>query len=162
MRDRRVAKILRACQDLPGQELLQYFDEDRELRSVSSGDVNDYLREIAGYDVTAKDFRTWAGTVLMARRLSEAGMAESERQAKKLLRAALQQVAAALGNTPAVCRKSYIHPSLTGAWLERRFKLETAAGELTGLKPEEAAVLAMLRALEDAQAESPRAKRNHQ
>ena len=150
MRDRRVAKILRACQDLPGQELLQYFDEDKELRGVSSGDVNDYLREIAGYNVTAKDFRTWAGTVLMARRLGEAGAAESDRQAKKLMRAALVRVAAALGNTPTVCRKSYIHPCVTAAWLERRFKLEAAATDLLGLTPEEAAVLAMLRALEEA------------
>jgi DNA topoisomerase-1 len=152
MRDRRVAKILRACQDLPGQELLQYFDEDRELRGVSSGDVNDYLREIAGYDVTAKDFRTWAGTVLMTRSLSEAGAAESERQAKKLMRGALVRVAAALGNTPTVCRKSYIHPSVTAAWLERRFKPEAATLDLPGMRPEEVAVLAMLRTLKDSPA----------
>ncbi len=129
MRDRRVARILRACQELPGQDLLQYLEEDKALRAVSSGDVNDYLREIAGYDVTAKDFRTWAGTVLMARHLSEAGAAESERQAKTLLRAALVRVAAALGNTPAVCRKSYVHPHVIGAWLERTFKLEAAEAE---------------------------------
>ena len=150
MRDRRVAKILRACQELPGQDLLQYYDEDKELRAVTSGDVNDYLREIAGYDVTAKDFRTWAGTVLMARRLHEAGLAESERHAKKLLRAALAQVAATLGNTPAVCRKSYIHPYVIGAYAERRFRLEIAQGDAQGLRPEEAAVLAMLRALDEA------------
>ena len=156
MRDRRVARILRACQDLPGQDLLQYFDENRELRAVTSGDVNDYLREIAGYDVTAKDFRTWAGTVLMARHLAEAGAAESERQAKKLLRAALVRVAAALGNTPAVCRKSYIHPSVIEAWLEFRFKLEVAEAGPTGLRPEEAAVLAMLQALEGSAATTKR------
>ena len=90
MRDRRVAKILRACQELPGQDLLHYLDDDKELRGVSSDDVNDYLREIAGYDVTAKNFRTWAGTVMMARRLHEAGEAESERAAKTALRAALK------------------------------------------------------------------------
>ena len=150
MRDRRVARILRACQELPGQDLLQYLEEDKALRAVSSGDVNDYLREIAGYDVTAKDFRTWAGTVLMARHLSEAGAAESERQAKTLLRAALVRVAAALGNTPAVCRKSYVHPHVIGAWLERTFKLEAAENAATGLRAEEAAVLAMLHALEEA------------
>ncbi len=85
----------------------------------------------------------------MARRLAEAGAAESERQAKKILRAALVQVAAALGNTPAVCRKSYIHPSVIGAWLEFRFRLEVADVG-TGLRPEEAAVLAILQALERA------------
>ena len=73
MRDRRVARIIRACQELPGQDLLQYFDDDKELRAVSSGDVNAYLREIAGRDITAKDFRTWAGTVLMARFLESLG-----------------------------------------------------------------------------------------
>jgi DNA topoisomerase-1 len=150
MRDRRVAKILRACQELPGQDLLQYLDEDKELRGVSSDDVNDYLREIAGYDVTAKDFRTWAGTVMMARHLHESGAAESERKAKKAMRAALVRVAAALGNTPTVCRKSYIHPSVTGAYLELRFKLEIAEDDATGLRPEEAAVLAMLHAAEGA------------
>ena len=149
MRDRRVAKILRACQELPGQELLQYYDDDKTLRAVSSGDVNDYLREIAGYDVTAKDFRTWAGTVLMARHLHETGVAESERQAKKALRAALARVAASLGNTPAVCRKSYVHPHVIGAFLARRFTLEMAEAEASGLRPDEAAVLAMLHALED-------------
>ena len=149
MRDRRVAKILRACQELPGQELLQYYDEDKALRAVSSDDVNDYLREIAGYDITAKDFRTWAGTVLMARHLHEAGAAESERQAKKVLRAALVRVAATLGNTPVVCRKSYVHPHVIGAFLDRRFKLEIAEAEESGLRPHEAAVLAMLHALEE-------------
>ncbi len=159
MRDRRVAKILRACQELPGQDLLHYLDDDRELRGVSSDDVNDYLREIAGYDVTAKNFRTWAGTVMMARRLHEAGEAESERQAKTALRAALVSVAAVLGNTPAVCRKSYIHPAVTDAWLARSFRLEIADGVSEGLRPEEAALLAMLSALEDAPPAPAKAKR---
>ncbi len=92
MCDRRVARILRAGQELPGQDLLQYFDEDKELPGVSSDDVNDSLREIAGYDVTAKDFHTWAGTVMMARHLHEAEATQSERQAKKALRAALVPV----------------------------------------------------------------------
>jgi DNA topoisomerase-1 len=152
MRDRRVAKILRACQELPGQELLQYLDDDKTLRAVSSDDVNDYLREIAGYDVTAKNFRTWAGTVMMARHLHEAGEAASERQAKMALNAALKRVAAILGNTPAVCRKSYIHPAVTDAWLARSFRLEMAEAASEGLRPEEAALLAMLSALADAPA----------
>ena len=149
LKDRRVARIIRACQELPGQALLQYVDEAGNCQEITSTDVNDYLREIAGYDVTAKDFRTWAGTVLMARHLSEAGAAESERQAKTLLRAALVRVAAALGNTPAVCRKSYVHPHVIGAWLERTFQLEFAEAESSSLRPEEAAVFAMLHALED-------------
>ncbi len=149
MRDRRVAKIIRACQELPGQDLLQYFDEDKALRAVSSDDVNDYLRSIAGYGVTAKDFRTWAGTVLMARFLKEAGAFDTVKQTRRALRAAIGRVAAALGNTPAVCRKSYIHPAVIGAYLDGKFVLEIAAepaaGSASSLRPEEAASLALLR-----------------
>jgi DNA topoisomerase I len=149
MRDRRVARILRACQELPGQDLLQYFDEDKELRTISSGDVNAYLKEIAGRDITAKDFRTWAGTVLMARFLKASGQFDSATKAKRAMSAAVKQVAAALGNTPAVCRKSYIHPAVSVAYLGGRF-LEAAStigcAEPAGLTAEEAAVLAMLEA----------------
>src|SRR5271163_1404025 len=126
MRDRRVARIIRACQELPGQDLLQYFDDDKQARAVSSGDVNAYLREIAGRDITAKDFRTWAGTVLMARFLKTSGEFESATKAKRVLRAVVKQVAAALGNTAAVCRKSYVHPAVTGAYLGGGFALEAA------------------------------------
>jgi DNA topoisomerase-1 len=149
MRDRRVARIIRACQELPGQDLLQYFDDDKELRAVSSGDVNAYLREISGRDITAKDFRTWAGTVLMARFLGASGQFESETKAKRAISAAVKQVAAALGNTPSVCRKSYIHPAVTGAYLGGGFALEAvqvgAPPEPKGLRPEEAAALSLLR-----------------
>jgi DNA topoisomerase-1 len=148
VRDRRVAKIIRACQELPGQDLLQYFDEDKELRCVSSGDVNDYLRSIAGYDVTAKDFRTWAGTVLMARFLKEAGPFDTLKQAKRTLREAIGRVAAALGNTPAVCRKSYVHPTVISAYLDgtlvREDAVKTRNGAGAGLRPEEEAALALL------------------
>ncbi|HEY1452541.1 MAG TPA: DNA topoisomerase IB [Roseiarcus sp.] len=148
MRDRRVARIIRACQELPGQDLLQYFDDDKELRAVSSGDVNTYLREIAGRDVTAKDFRTWAGTVLMARFLRASGQFESETKAKRAISAAVKQVAAALGNTAAVCRKSYIHPAVTSAYLGGGFVLEAAPASgpcvSTGLRAEEAFVLSLL------------------
>ena len=148
MRDRRVARIIRACQELPGQDLLQYFDDDKELRAVSSGDVNVYLREIAGGDITAKDFRTWAGTVLMARFLTM-GAFKSATQAKRAMSAAVKQVAAALGNTPAVCRKSYIHPAICSAYLDGALALEVeevvdGASERTDLRAEEAAVLALL------------------
>ena len=149
MRDRRVARIIRACQELPGQDLLQYFDDDKELRAVSSGDVNAYLREITGRDITAKDFRTWAGTVLMARFLGASGQFESETKAKRAISAAVKQVAAALGNTAAVCRKSYIHPAVTGAYLGGGFVLEAVQvggpPEPKGLRPEEATTLSLLR-----------------
>ena len=149
MRDRRVARIIRACQELPGQDLLQYFDEAKQLRAVSSGDVNAYLREISGGDVTAKDFRTWAGTVLMARFLAASDPAPSATHGKRMMSAAVKKVAAALGNTAAVCRKSYIHPAITSAYLSGAPVLKAAQGAnpsgQTGLSAEEAAVLAALR-----------------
>jgi DNA topoisomerase I len=148
MRDRRVARIIRACQELPGQDLLQYFDEQKELRAVSSGDVNAYLREIAGCNITAKDFRTWAGTVLMARFLSASDPFASATQAKRVMSAAVKKVAAALGNTAAVCRKSYIHPAIAEAYLSGAFFLELAKEDDqsggAGLTAEERAVLALL------------------
>ncbi len=149
MRDRRVARIIRACQELPGQDLLQYFNEHKELHAVSSGDVNAYLREITGADITAKDFRTWAGTMLMARYLSLSDPFASATQAKRVMSAAVKKVAAALGNTAAVCRKSYIHPAISDAYLAGAFALEGHGGErliqLTGLRPDEIAVLALLK-----------------
>jgi DNA topoisomerase I len=107
--DRTLARILRRCRDLPGSELFQYLDEDGERRSIDSGDVNDYLREISGAEITAKDFRTWAATSLallaLARRVDEA-------PTKKAVVEMVQEVAGQLGNTPAVCRKCYIHPAV--------------------------------------------------
>jgi DNA topoisomerase-1 len=149
MRDRRVARIVRACQELPGQDLLQYFNEDKELHAVSSGDVNAYLREIAGSDITAKDFRTWAGTMLMARHLSASDPFTCATQAKRVMSAAVKKVAAALGNTAAVCRRSYIHPAISDAYLSGAFALEVllegGASNPAGLMAEEIAVLALLR-----------------
>ena len=151
MRDRRVARIVRACQELPGQDLLQYFDEEKALHAVSSGDVNAYLREIAGGDITAKDFRTWAGTVLMARFLATSPPFTSATQAKRVMSAAVKKVAAALGNTAAVCRKSYIHPAISDTYLSGAFVLEvvreSGAPNPAHLTAEEAAVLALLRSL---------------
>jgi DNA topoisomerase-1 len=147
MRDRRVARIVRACQELPGQDLLQYFNEHKELHAVSSGDVNAYLREITGSDITAKDFRTWAGTMLMARYLSISDPFTSATQAKRVMSAAVKKVAAALGNTAAVCRKSYIHPAISDAYLNGAFalKIMEESGSSKGLRPEEVAVLALLK-----------------
>jgi DNA topoisomerase I len=152
LRDRRVAKIIRACQELPGQELLQYFDESGKLRAVTSSDVNAYLKEITGRDVTAKDFRTWAGTVLAALALKELEIFKTIAEAKRNLRATIAQVALRLGNTPTICRKCYIHPEVLKTYLAGKLALEVeekledhGVDELGLLQPEEAALLAMLR-----------------
>ena len=116
--DRRIARIVQRCQDLPGQELFQYVDESGARQTVHAEDVNAYLQEIAGSDVTAKDFRTWAGTMLTAESLRAAGPAPSARQAERNVVAAIDHTAARLGNTRSVCRKYYIHPALIEAYLE--------------------------------------------
>jgi DNA topoisomerase I len=149
LKDRRVAKIVRACQDLPGQKLFEYLDESGEPREVTSSDVNAYLKEITGREVTAKDFRTWAGTVLAALALREFERADSQATTKKNLRAAIERVAERLGNTPTICRKCYVHPEILAAYIEGGLELnirEDAAAPqaATALKPEENAVLAML------------------
>jgi DNA topoisomerase-1 len=152
VRDRRIAKIIRACQELPGQELLQYLDDEGKPQDVTSSDVNAYLKEITGKDITAKDFRTWAGTVLAAMALNELKTFDSAAQAKRNLRAAIENVAARLGNTPTICRKCYVHPEVLTSYLNGNLVLEIKSAvenelrdELDGLKPQEAAVLAMLR-----------------
>ena len=152
VRNRRIAKIIRACQELPGQELLQYLDEDGKPQDVTSGDVNEYLKEITGRNITAKDFRTWAGTVLAAMALNEVKTFGSAAQAKRNLRSAIENVAARLGNTPTICRKCYVHPEVLTSFFDGNLVLEIKKAvenelrdELDGLKPEEAAVLAMLR-----------------
>jgi len=104
VRDRRVAKIIRACQELPGQELIQYIDEAGNCQDVTSTDVNEYFKDITGKDITAKDFRTWAGTVLATMALSELESFDSAAQAKRKLRAAIERVSARLGNTPTIRR----------------------------------------------------------
>ncbi len=153
IRDRRIAKVIRACQDLPGQELFQYVDESGEARDVTSSDVNAYLREISGEDITAKDFRTWHGTVLAAMALQEFEKFDSQAGAKKNIKEAIQQVAARLGNTPTICRKCYIHPEILTTYIEGSLLLEVKKKveselreDLPGLKPEEAAVLTLLQA----------------
>jgi DNA topoisomerase I len=151
IKDRRVAKIVKACQDLPGQELFQYLDENGERRDVTSADVNAYLREITGRDVTAKDFRTWAGTVLAALALQEFETFDTQAKVKKNVRAAIERVAARLGNTPTICRKCYIHPEILSSYAEGALLLQVKdqiEGELrwdlATLKPEESAVLSLL------------------
>src|SRR5215468_8592741 len=117
--DRRVAKIIAKCQDLPGQDLFQYLDERGEVQDVTSQDVNDYLRQIAGEDFTAKDFRTWGGTVLTAIALSRQETFQTKKQAKSNIKTAICAVAELLGNTLAVCRKCYVHPVIVEAYLNR-------------------------------------------
>ena len=153
LKDRRVARIVKACQDLPGQELFQYRDRDGTVRDVTSADVNAYLREITGQDITAKDFRTWAGTVLAALALQEFEAFDSEAKAKKNLRTAIEGVAARLGNTPTICRKCYIHPQVLDCYLEGALLLQIKDAvedelreDLDALRPEEAAVLGLLQA----------------
>jgi len=152
LRDRRLARVVRACRDVPGDELFQYLDRDGDRHTVTSGDVNAYLRAATGEDFTAKDFRTWAGTVLAAMALTEFESFDSAAAAKRNVTRAIEQVAARLGNTPAVCRKSYVHPEILGAYLEGNLltalKTEVEAelrDQLPGLDAEEVAVLAFLR-----------------
>lgn len=115
--DRRLARIVRRCQDLPGQELFQYLEEDGTPRTIDSADVNAYLREISGQEFTAKDFRTWAGTVLAAAALNMTEF-ETPTQAKRNVVEAIETVARRLGNTKAICRKCYIHPAVIRAYLD--------------------------------------------
>ena len=121
LRDPRLAKIVRACQDLPGEELFGFEDEQGRPHDVGSADVNEYLREAAGRDFTAKDFRTWAGTVLAAHALRELERVDSETGRKKNVVAAVESVARKLGNTRAVCRKCYIHPTVIDSYLDGSF-----------------------------------------
>jgi DNA topoisomerase-1 len=120
LRDRRLATVVRRCQDLPGQELFQYVDEEGAARDVASDDVNDYLREIGGADFSAKDFRTWAGTVLAYRALVALEPADSATDARRNVVAAIRVTAGRLGNTPAVARKSYVHPAVLEAYMDGR------------------------------------------
>ncbi len=151
IRDRRVARIVRSCQDLPGQHLFQYLDAEGAPREVTSSDVNAYLREVTGHDVTAKDFRTWAGTVLAAMALAEFAAVDGQAATKRHIRAAIETVAGRLGNTPTICRRCYVHPEIIDGYLDGalgqhigdRVRAELS-GVLDTLRPEEALVLAFL------------------
>jgi DNA topoisomerase-1 len=150
--DRRLARIVKDCRDVPGYELFQYIDENGERHSVDSADVNDYLREITGEEITAKDFRTWAATHLAAEALRAFERFDSEAKRKKAVVDAVKKVAEHLGNTPAICRRCYIHPAIIDGYLEGTL-LDALADEaqayleqnVHGMRPEEAAVTAFLR-----------------
>jgi DNA topoisomerase-1 len=149
--DRRLARIVDHCQDLPGQELFQYIDEEGIQRDVTSQDVNDYLREIAEEEFTAKDFRTWAGTVLAAMALQEFEKFDSQAQRKRNIVRAIERVAGRLGNTPSVCKKCYVHPAIFESYLDgsmldtlKQRAQKEIVDSLDELRPEEAAVLGLL------------------
>jgi DNA topoisomerase I len=162
--DPRLARIIRRVRDLPGQDLFQYVDDDGCQRSVGSADVNDYLRSLTGQDFTAKDFRTWSGTVLAALALQEYEKFDSEAQARKNIVRAIEAVAERLGNTPSICRKCYVHPAVIESYLDgtmldalRQSARDEMMHDLHALRPEEAAVVALLQ--ERLQAASPGAGR---
>lgn len=151
--DRRIAHIVQRCQELPGQELFQYLDDDGRRQSVDAGDINEYLRRITGRQVTAKDFRTWAGTTLAAAALRELGGFTSEKQAKAKIVAAIDQISQRLGNTRAVCRKYYVHPMILEAYMEGITIPPTpsdvrplrSSGSPAALRRDEVAVIELLR-----------------
>jgi DNA topoisomerase-1 len=146
--DRRLARIVRACRDLPGYELFQWVDANGVRQRIDSGDVNAYLREASGADFTAKDFRTWAGTVLAATTLSSFDRCRSRAQAKRHIVQAVALVAERLGNTKTVCRKSYIHPLVFDGYTDGSLALKVQrarTGGADGLDVQERAVLAFLR-----------------
>jgi DNA topoisomerase-1 len=146
VRDRRVARIIRRLQDLPGQPLFQYLDEDHDVRTIDSDDVNAYLHEIAGAELTAKDFRTWAGTRLAARALRDLGPADTATVRNERIVSAVDAVAAALGNTRAVCRASYVHPAVLNGYTRGTLcAFNGPIPSIPGLDPDEQWLLAYLR-----------------
>ncbi len=155
VRDRRVARIVKRMEHLPGQELFQYVDEDGDRRTISSTDVNQYLREITGEDFTAKDFRTWHGTVRAAQALADLGEFDSDSHAKHNVGEAIKAVAEHLGNTPAVCRQSYVHPQVIDAYFDGTLISAFADGAPkdapSGLHVDETIVLGLLREREQRQ-----------
>jgi DNA topoisomerase-1 len=150
LHDRRIARVIRSCQELPGQELFQYRDDGGALHGVNSDDVNQYLKDITGQAITAKHFRTWAGTVLASIALSEFEAVDSQALAKKNIKAAIERVAMRLGNTPTICRKCYVHPEVLDAYLDGALlqgvsqEIETALENPLDLSREEAALLGLL------------------
>jgi len=154
VRDRRISRVVARCHDLPGEQLFQYVDDEGESRSIESADVNAYIRETAAQEHTAKDFRTWAGTVLAAKALRELAPFESDTAAKRNVVAVVKDVAARLGNTPAVCRRCYVHPEVLTAYHEGALTMDAEAAkrmadalrdELPSLSSDERFTLALLR-----------------
>ena len=149
LEDKRIASVLRRCIDLPGYELFQYI-EDGEPRQVTAIDVNDYLKSIAGADYTAKDFRTWGATMIAVNALDRAELPPTQTAAAKVVNDALRSAASVLGNTLAVCRKSYVHPGVVTAFLGGTLKPRRSRVPITRLAAHEKRTLAVLLALEKA------------
>ncbi|WP_437336666.1 DNA topoisomerase IB [Sorangium sp. So ce394] len=151
VRDRRLARIVKRCQDVPGHELFQYIDGDGQRQRIHSDDVNEYLRSLAGQEFTAKDFRTWTGTVLCASFFCEMEVATSARQMKKCVAQVIDMVSARLGNTRAVCQRCYVHPAVIRAYTEGALQTLLEAEEavtdeaIAALRPEEATMLRIVR-----------------
>jgi DNA topoisomerase-1 len=148
--DRRIAGIVRGAQDLPGQKLFQYLDEEGNRRPVSSDDVNCYIREAAGDTFSSKHFRTWGGTIHAASLFAQTEPPESQAQQKRMMNSVIDKVAERLGNTRAVCRKCYIHPQVFEAWAQGQLSAEMAEANkrkrsIEGLDEEEALVLRWLK-----------------
>jgi DNA topoisomerase-1 len=163
--NRRLANIVKRCRDLPGYELFQYVGKNGRARAIDSADVNRYIREIAGEEFTAKDFRTWAGTVLAVRELCSAGAEQDEREGKKAVVAAVTTVAGHLGNRPATCRKYYVHPAVLDSYLDgtlfvtmERGKEQESAYAGMGLSSEEYCVMVTIAAHQEKLARSSRSK----
>lgn len=147
--DKQLAKIVRRCQELPGYKLFEYYDEDDTLSTVDSSDVNAYIHEISQHDFTAKDFRTWGGTVIVMRSLLDSGAFENQTQARKNVVEAIKTASEALGNTPAICRKCYVHPGIIDAYMDTSLleffqKHQDERKKIPGLHEDEANVLAFL------------------
>jgi DNA topoisomerase I len=162
--DRRLARIVKACRDLPGYELFQYVDRNGATHRIDSGDVNQYIRQLSGHDFTAKDFRTWAGTLLAARELDAAGSAASFAGVKRAIVSAVKAVARRLGNRPATCRKYYIHPAMFDAYSNGSLFETMAQGRAQheayqgrGLRPEEYSVMVILAQHQEAVAKASKA-----
>lgn len=152
IQDARLARIVKRCKDIPGQDLFEYYDENGEVSGISSTEINEYIKSITNEDFTAKDFRTWAGTVLATYALQALEKFDNEAQAKKNIVKAIELVAKKLGNTPSICRKCYIHPEVLNAYVEgslvETFKMRAEIeflDSLIELSPEESAVLSFLK-----------------
>jgi DNA topoisomerase-1 len=166
LRDRRLASIVRRCQELPGQELFAYVDEDGDPQDITSDDVNAYLRSASGGDFTAKDFRTWAGTVIAFRALRAQQPADGDAAARRTVVGAVRVTAEQLGNTPAVARRSYVHPAVLEAFLDGSLEAEAHKAPASTDRPmgapqvawaeDEDAVVALLRRRRDGTDRRPR------
>ncbi|HEY7188859.1 MAG TPA: hypothetical protein VH436_20020, partial [Vicinamibacterales bacterium] len=149
---------VKQCRDLPGQELFEYVDSEGLVQSVGSGDINDYIREVTGEEFTAKDFRTWSATVLAVTALRELPAAVTKGRSEKNVITAIEAVARLLGNTRAVCRKSYVHPGVIDSYMDGTMaKLLTRRSKparIAGLRPDEVAVLQILKSVSTKEAKA--------